>query len=381
MIGVRHRLADVTELIESSGPDTSGHEFVFIDLGSVDPRSKRVVAPRRMIVASAPARARQRLRSGDVLVSTLRPHLNCVASVPPVLDGAIATTGFSVLRPRPAIVDERYLFRWVQGPEFIADITRLASGASVPAVSDALVRATGIRLPPLPEQRRIARVLDEADQIRHDRREAIGLLDELARSSYLDLVESASRSGTVHDLVESAAYGTSARTNAPPGGTNAVPIIRVSDITGDGELDVTHLNTAELDARELAKYSVQEGDVLFSRTASAESVSKTTIFRGDLVAAHAAQVVRLRPRHTASAEYLAFFLNRAHTKESLRALATINPTNLLLVSVPLPSFAAQALFAQQLRDIASVKANELAQLARLDELYAALQNRAFSGRL
>jgi len=253
VIGVRHRLADVTELIESSGPDTSGHEFVFIDLGSVDPRSKRVVAPRRMIVASAPARARQRLRSGDVLVSTLRPHLNCVASVPPVLDGAIATTGFSVLRPRPAIVDERYLFRWVQGPEFIADITRLASGASVPAVSDALVRATGIPLPPLPEQRRIARVLDEADQIRHDRREAIGLLDELARSSYLDLVESASRSGTVHDLVESAAYGTSARTNAPPGDTNAVPIIRVSDITGDGELDVTHLNTAELDARELAK--------------------------------------------------------------------------------------------------------------------------------
>jgi type I restriction enzyme S subunit len=224
-------------------------------------------------------------------------------------------------------------------------------------------------------------VLDEADQIRHDRREAIGLLDELARSSYLDLVESASRSGTVHDLVESAAYGTSARTNAPPGGTNAVPIIRVSDITGDGELDVTHLNTAELDARELAKYSVQEGDVLFSRTASAESVSKTTILRGDLVAAHAAQVVRLRPRHTASAEYLAFFLNRAHTKESLRALGTINPTNLLLVSVPLPSFDAQALFAQQLRDIASVKANELAQLARLDELYAALQNRAFSGRL
>ena len=381
MIGVRHRLADVTELIESSGPDRNGHEFVFIDLGSVDPRSKRVVAPRRMIVASAPARARQRLRTGDVLVSTLRPHLNCVASVPPVLDGAIATTGFSVLRPRPQIVDERYLFRWVQGPQFIADMTRLASGSSVPAVSDALVRATDIPLPPLREQRRIASVLDEADQIRHDRREAVGLLDELVRSSYLDLVESASMSGTVHDLVESAAYGTSARTNVPSGGSNAVPIIRVSDITSDGELDVTHLNTVELDARQLRKYSVQEGDVLFSRTASAESVSKTTIFRGDLVSAHAAQVVRLRPRHTASAEYLACFLNRTYTKESLRALATINPANLLLVSMPLPSFAAQSRFAQLLRDIHAVKAIELAQLARLDELYAALQNRAFTGRL
>ena len=99
------------------------------------------------------------------------------------------------------------------------------------------------------------------------------------------------------------------------------------------------------------------------------------------MSAHAAQVVRLRPRHTASAEYLAYFLNRAHTKESLRSLATINPTNLLLASMPLPSFGAQTLFAQQLRDIQAVKANELAQLARQDELYAALQNRAFTGRL
>ena len=381
MIGVRHRLADVTELIESSGPDSTDHEFVFIDLASVDPRSKRLVAPRQMIVDSAPVRARQRLRSGDVLVSTVRPHLNCVASVSPVLDGAIATTGFSVLRPRPEVVDERYLFRWVQAPEFIAEMTRLASGTSVPAVSDALVRATEIPLPPLPEQRRIASVLDEADQIRHDRRDAIGLLDELARSFYLDLVESASVFGAVRDLVETAAYGTSAKTSTPPGGLNAVPIIRASDITGDGGLDVAHLNIAELDTGERERYSVQDGDVLFSRTAGAESVSKTTISRGDLVSVHAANVIRLRPRQPTSAEYLAYFLNSAHTKNSLRAMATINPTNLLLVSVPVPSSEGQSLFAQQVRDIHAVKTNELDQLARLDELYAALQNRAFTGRL
>lgn len=62
-------------------------------------------------------------------------------------------------------------------------------------------------------------------------------------------------------------------------------------------------------------------------------------------------------------------------------MATINPTNLLLVSVPVPSSEGQSLFAQQVRDIHAVKTNELDQLARLDELYAALQNRAFTGRL
>ena len=381
MIGIRHRLADVTDPIDCSGPDATGHDFVFIDLASVDLRSKRIVAPRQLIVDSAPVRARQRVRSGDVLVSTVRPHLNAVASVSPGLDGAIATTGFSVLRPRPEVVDERYLFRWVQSPEFIAEMTRLASGTTVPAVSDALVRATEIALPPLDEQRRIASVLDEADQIRLDRRDAIALLDELARSFYLDVVENASVFGTVRDLVESAVYGTSARTSAPPGGAKAVPIIRVSDISADGELDLTHLNVTELDTRERERYSVTDGDVLFSRTASAESVAKTTIFWGDQAAVHAANVIRLRPRHTASAEYLAYFLNSAHTKDSLRAMATINPANLLLASVPVPSFAAQALLAHEFGDIHALKANEHAQLALLDELYVALQNRAFNGRL
>ena len=381
MIEVRHRLADVTEPIDSSGPDTTGQDFVFIDLSAVDLSSKRIVAPRQLGLDSAPMRARQRLRRGDVLVSTVRPHLNCVASVPFDLDGAIATTGFSVLRPRPEILDERYLFRWVQGPEFIADMTRLASGASVPAISDALVRASEIPLPPLEEQRRIASVLDEADQIRLDRREAIALLDELARSFYLSVVEGASVFGVVRDLVESAAYGTSAKTSASPKGMNALPIIRVSDITSDGALNLTHLNVAEVDAAERERYSVKNGDVLFSRTGSTESVSKAAIFWGDQASTHAVNVIRLRPRHTASAEYLAYFLNSAHTKDTLRAMTTINPINLLLASVPIPSFAAQSLLTQELRDMHALKANEVAQLALLDELYVTLENRAFTQRL
>ena len=381
MIEVRHRLADITESIDCSGPDGTGQDFMFIDLASVDLGSKRIIAPRQLVIDSAPVRARQRLRRGDVLVSTVRPRLNCVASVPPELDGAIATTSFSVLRPRPGILDERYLFRWVQGPEFITDMTRLASGASVPAVADALLRASEIPLPPLAEQRRIASVLDEADQIRLDRRDAIALLDELARSFYLSVVEGATVFGTLRDLVESAAFGISVKTGAVRTGTNAVPIIRMSDITGDGALNLTDLSVTELDAPERERYSVKNGDVLFSRTASVESVSKAEIFWGDLVSTHAANVIRLRPRHTASADYLAYFLNSAHTKDTLRAMATINPTNLLLASVPVPSFAAQALLAQELRDIHALKANERAQLALLDELYVTLENRAFTQRL
>ena len=42
-----------------------------------------------------------------------------------------------------------------------------------------------IPLPPLEEQKRIAKILDKADEIRHKRKESIRLTDELLRSTFL----------------------------------------------------------------------------------------------------------------------------------------------------------------------------------------------------
>ena len=56
----------------------------------------------------APSRARQRLSTGDVLVSMTRPNLNAVAIVPAKLDGAIGSTGFHVLRSKHMV--SQYLY-------------------------------------------------------------------------------------------------------------------------------------------------------------------------------------------------------------------------------------------------------------------------------
>ena len=112
--------------IEQTGP-LAVDEFVYVDISSVDNKTKRIVDPKRLLVTEAPSRARQRLRAGDVLVSMTRPNLNAVAMVPPELNGAIGSTGFHVLRANDD-VDPRWLFNAVQSRDFVQTMEDFVQG-------------------------------------------------------------------------------------------------------------------------------------------------------------------------------------------------------------------------------------------------------------
>lgn len=164
-------------------------DFTYVDVSSVDNRAKRVVNAKKIRPKMAPSRARQQLKTGDVLVSTVRPNLNAVCLVPPELGDAIGSSAFCVLRPQEALLDANYLFSWVQSVEFVGRLTKMAQGAGYPAVTDSDVLGQRIPLPPLSEQRRIVEILKEADAIRDLRRQAEHRLDDLISSIYIRFLE------------------------------------------------------------------------------------------------------------------------------------------------------------------------------------------------
>lgn len=180
-------LGDLVAPVTRKRPSAGRQTFTYVDLSSVDSVSKRIVAPVEVAVDEAPSRARQNLRTGDVLVSTVRPNLNGVAAVESHLNGAIGSTGFAVLRADVGRLDQRYLFHWVRTQQFIEAMTRVATGASYPAVSDAMVKSSHIPLPALTEQRRIAAILDEADSLRVLAAMPAKRVDEFEDARFLDL--------------------------------------------------------------------------------------------------------------------------------------------------------------------------------------------------
>src|SRR5688572_29420 len=94
-------IGELTERPETWNPAAypSDEPFEYIDIASVDNIQKRIISTSKVTRQDAPSRARQKLRLGDIIVSTVRPNLNAIALISQELDGATGSTGFSVLRP------------------------------------------------------------------------------------------------------------------------------------------------------------------------------------------------------------------------------------------------------------------------------------------
>lgn len=164
-------------------PDSN---FIYVDVAAVDNAEKRIVGARSILGSEAPSRARQVIRTDDILVSTVRPNLNAVALVPAALDDQVASTGFCVLRASAKVLPE-YLFFFVRSCKFVDGLSSLVAGAMYPAVSDSQVLDQSLPLPPLPEQRRIVDLLSRADGIVRLRREAEKKASELIPALFLDM--------------------------------------------------------------------------------------------------------------------------------------------------------------------------------------------------
>lgn len=386
-------LSEVTEAIELSAPEGTD-EFAYIEDSSVDASSKRVTTVTRMLGTAAPSKSLQRLRAGDVLVARSRPERNAVASISPLLEGSFASTAHSVLRPRQDILDDRYLYWWVQVPEFVAELVRRGVGGSGGTVTDASLRSVPIHLPAVRDQKRIAAILDDIVQLRFGRLAALDLLAELSESLVLDAADGAG-TGLLSELVETVEYGPPAKDTAAADAVT-VAVIRPSSITNDQELDLTQLPSRRMASADVGRFAVRSGDLLLYRTGNSGSAPRVALFGenesdrwwaspepASLVTAPSVIRLRLRPEHAndGSGEYLSAFLAGPHGRIACRSLPSFTPRTLRELVLPIPPPETRRVFAERTEQLRQARTNERVQLARLDELFAVLQFNGFSGRL
>lgn len=98
------------------------------------------------------------------------------------------STEFHVLRPHAARLNDRYLFHFLRLPRIrVQGEMRMTGSGGQRRVPKAFLEELLVPLPALPEQRRIAAILDKADALRAKRRDAIAKLDQLLQSVFLEM--------------------------------------------------------------------------------------------------------------------------------------------------------------------------------------------------
>lgn len=370
----------------SATPDM---EFDYVDVASVDNAEKRITGARRMVGQDAPSRARKLIRTGDVLLATIRPNLNAVALVPPSLDGEVASTGFCVLRARDAVLPE-YLFYFCRSASFVGELCKLVAGAMYPAVTDSQVLDQRLPMRELGEQRRIVDLLSRAEGIVRLRREAAAKAAELIPALFIHHFGDPAtnpmgwQQRKVSDFVAKFVGGKNIQ--AGDGAVSPLRILKVSAVTSGQYLE-HESKPAPNDHVAPTEHIVRKGDLLFSRANTSELVGATALVEqtnGTTLLPD--KLWRFVWREEVEPIYAWALFQSKHVRQELSQLASgtsdsmrnISQAKLFELSLPWAPMEAQRAFAEQARAAQSIGQQQTTALAKAQATFDALLAQAFA---
>ncbi|MEX0981061.1 MAG: restriction endonuclease subunit S [Bacteroidales bacterium] len=270
------------------------------------------------------------------------------------------------------------------------NLNKYITGSTRGKLNKSSLNEIKIPLPPLSTQQQIARILDQADALRKKTQQVIDLYDQLAQSIFLDMFGDPVRNpkgfskGVIRDLVSEVKYGTSSKSDSE----GDYAYLRMNNITYSGHMNFTDLKYICLDQKELSKYSVKKGDLLFNRTNSKELVGKTAVYNRDDMMVIAGYIIRVRMNESGNPHYVWGYLNSRHGKLVLKnmcknivGMANINAQELQDIKILIPPITLQNQFAEKISLIEKQKELAKQSLQESENLFNSLLQKAFKGEL
>ena len=299
----------------------------------------------------------------------------------------------TAIKPEPSRLDTGYLVHFLRTKQEYFE--RLARGATIKGVTRDVVTDLEIPLLPLPEQRRIAAILDQADALRAKRREALAELDQLTQSIFIEMFgdpsEKATRFSTcrLNELVEGG-FQNGAYFPKELYAEDGVEMVHMSDAFG-GVIKRGGLKRVQCGSSDLEKYRLTADDLIIAR----RSLTYDGAARPCMVPQSVeplifeSSFIRLRAdKQRITPQFLFRYLDNNRVREKYvrpyvtqSTISGINQSNLAKIPVVVPPMTLQKQFDSRVDAIeGSVKKQRLAS-AELDSLFSSLQHRAFRGEL
>ena len=332
-----------------------------------------------------------RFTPDHLLFGKLRPYLAKIAL--PDFAG-ICSTDILPVRPGPEL-DRRYLAFFLRQPSIVDLASSRATGANLPRLSPKALGEIEIPWRPLPEQRRIAAILAQADALRCLRRQSLSHLSDLGQAIFFKMfgdVAANSRRWDERHVLNDVAYVSSGITKGRKANGKVmreVPYLAVSNVQ-DGQVRLDVVKTIEATDAEIQRYALQPNDIVLTEGGDPDKLGRGGIWRGEIAECiHQNHVFRVRltdpdmrplflSRLIGSERGKRYFLRSA---KQTTGIASINMTQLKNFPLLSPPNEIQLEFEANMGRLnKEMKRAKLAYEAS-EHLFASLQHRAFRGEL
>lgn len=410
--------------VATINPETLGSgterdlEFEYIDLSSVSQGRIRWPSVTAQVFKTAPSRARRIVRQGDILFGNVRPDNRSHGYIPPHPSYLVASTGFTVLRAISGIAEPRFLFHYVLSDDIAAQARKVEVGSGYPAVNESDVERFEVPAASLPEQRRIAEILDTLDEAIRKTEQVIAKLQQMKQGLLHDLLtRGIDDNGEVRDQERHPEQFKDTQLGWIPKGWDAVPASTLllgveqgwsPDCEAEpaekgswGVLKTTAVTWSRYDdsankalpghLRPRPEYEVKANDVLMTRAGPNSRVGVVALVtetQGRLMLSD--KMYRLLPNtEKVSPEYLALALSGEKTQRHLATLKTglaesqtnISQSIVLSLWIPLPGLAEQDRICDRHASLSRQAQLEALVLAKLLVLKKGLMNDLLTGRV
>lgn len=358
------------ELYSIPAHDLGGPEILFgAEIGS----SKQCVCP------------------GDVLVSKIIPHIRRARVVEERTGKRQIASGEWIVF-RGGQFDPDYLRHFLLSDGFHRQFmnTIAGVGGSLVRARPEYVKRILLPLPSRDEQRRIAEILDRADEIRAKRRQQLAHLDTLTQSIFHDMFGRVKTTSLacLGDLAQVSSGITKGRRTSDV--TREVPYLAVANVQA-GYLNLNAVKVIKATEAEIERYRLQKGDLLMTEGGDPDKLGRGTVWQGEIrECIHQNHIFRVRLSESSPilVDYLSSFLGSLEARsyflrsaKQTTGIASINMTQLRSLPIPLPPLNEQRIYVERIHAVEASRVKIERALAADEELFTSLRSRAFRGEL
>ena len=291
----------------------------------------------------------------DILYGSRRTYLRKVVIAP--FSGITSNTTF-VIKANEENIDKRLLPFVMMSEGFTENSIKNSKGSVNPYINWKDLANYEFLLPPKEEQAKLAELLWAMDEVIEKEIGVLEGLDSMNKSLFSERIFTLSpatdqyfgRKKSKHkvvklgELLSQIQYGISESLKK----IGDVPILRMNNLQ-KGKLVMNDLKYYTPQGKELEKFMLQKGDILFNRTNSFDLVGKVSLFTENIECSFASYLIRLKTDSSKlDSRYLNFFLNSAIGLSKIRKYRTpgvsqsnINAQNLKHIPIPLPKIEEQ----------------------------------------